>query len=116
MEKKVKLGKVTVTTDGSGIWKMPPGIPVDLELYADIVKEDGMLYGSLSGKHIAIDGAFLYTDKAVEKQINEHLETLGYNTKVDSVEWSEQGRQEYDLLDMDIGEGIAKQMLEMGNK
>jgi hypothetical protein len=103
------LGTLIVTTDGSGYWSnRKASVPVEVSLSVDAVERE--LDGSIEFAvcHLRLkyedqhwneetDG-LMYTDKAVERQVNQFIKSLGYEGQVN---WSEQGMQERNVGDMD---------------
>lgn len=117
---KLELGTVIVRSDGKGYWSnaqktVPLKIVVQYDPKSIEYGDNGeieyvycMFQGFFSRAHwnVSEDG-LLYTDKAVQRQINEWLVNLGYTGKVG---WSEQGRQEMSSVDFDMDYALLPQM------
>lgn len=109
------LGELTIQTDGSGLWGAKCGIKrvvkLSIELWVD--PEDDHTSASIKGIHKPLKESLLYTDNGVEHQIKEYLKAKGFPN---DVFWSEQGMQEYGILDMDACDKITNHVLKLIKK
>ena len=116
-----ELGQLIVTSAGDGFWSHGVRRSLSVKLIVSIDPatiergEDGHITHALCGfvaqyEPEAWDNEELglpYTDLRIEREINLFLGSLGFTR---GVQWSEQGAQQDDAMDFDMGDGLIEQI------
>lgn len=116
MEKS--LGTLIVRPDGKGLYtKSTDALTVDVRMFVDSVERDneGKIEYAVCNVRIYFNPSQwpvdekgdLYSDRAVERQVNDFLESLGYTGQVN---WSEAGMQDYNFGDFDAPYSLIHQV------